>query len=94
VKKICYYTFFVVTNFTKLNLLPKKFSLSSQKYGFGIRDPISGIRDTGSGKNLLRIPDPGVKKAPDTGSGSATLTTHVFSSLVFLLKKALWPEKF
>jgi hypothetical protein len=41
-------------------------SLSSQKYGFGIRDP-------GSGKNLFGIPDPGVKKAPDLGSGSATL---------------------
>jgi hypothetical protein len=36
--------------------------------GFG-----SGIRDPGSGKNLFRIPDPGVKKAPDPGSGSATL---------------------
>ena len=31
--------------------------------GFG-----SGIRDPGSGKNLFRIPDPGVKKAPDPGS--------------------------
>jgi hypothetical protein len=40
---------------------PKKLSLSSQKYGFGIRDP-------GSGKNLFRIPDPGVKKAQDPGS--------------------------
>jgi hypothetical protein len=30
-------------------------------------DPRSGIR-----KNLFRIPDPGVKKAPDPGSGSAT----------------------
>jgi|LakMenE01Jun11ns_1017448.scaffolds.fasta_scaffold7811457_1 hypothetical protein len=44
----------------------KKLSLSSQKYGFGIRDPE---------KNLFRIPDPGVKKAPDPGSGSATLLT-------------------
>ncbi len=25
----------------------------------------SRIRDPGSGKNLFRIPDPGVKKAPD-----------------------------
>jgi hypothetical protein len=41
-------------------------SLSSQKYGFGIQDP-------GSGKNLFQIPDPGVKKAPDPGSRSATL---------------------
>ena len=37
-------------------------------------DPGSGIQDPGSGKNLFRIPDPGVKKAPDPGSGSATLT--------------------
>ena len=31
--------------------------------------------DPGSGKNLIRIPDPGpgVKKAPDPGSGFATL---------------------
>ncbi len=32
------------------------------------------VWDPGSGKNLFRIPDPGVKKAPDPGSGSATLT--------------------
>ena len=29
-----------------------------------------GIRNPGSGKNLFRIPDPGVKNAPDPGSGS------------------------
>jgi len=28
----------------------------------------SRIRDPGSGKNLFRILDPGVKKAPDSGS--------------------------
>jgi hypothetical protein len=28
----------------------------------------------GSGKNLFRIPEPGVKKASDPGSGSPTLT--------------------
>jgi hypothetical protein len=37
--------------------------LLSLRYGFGIRDP-------GSGKNLLGIQDPGVKKAPE-----ATLLT-------------------
>ncbi len=45
---------------------PKKLSLSSQKYGFGIRDPRSGIRDpaktySGSpipGSKRHRIPDP------------------------------------
>jgi hypothetical protein len=44
--------------------MPKKKYL----YGFGIRDSRSRI-------NLFRIPDPGpgVKKAPDPGSGSATL---------------------
>jgi hypothetical protein len=31
------------------------------------------VWDPGSGKNLFRIQDPGVKKAPDPGSGSATL---------------------
>jgi hypothetical protein len=69
-KKICCHTFvFGAINFTKLNyfyFLTKKLSLSSQKYGFG-------IRDRRSGKNLFLIPDPGVKKAPDPGSGSATL---------------------
>ncbi len=65
-----------------IELLSKNLSLTSQKYGFGIRDPE---------KNLFRIPDPGpgVKKAPGpgfkkapgpggqkgTGSRSATLAT-------------------
>jgi hypothetical protein len=44
-------------------------SLNSHKYGFGIQDPGSEIRDK-------PIPDPGVKKAPDPGSGSATLFTN------------------
>jgi hypothetical protein len=35
----------------------------------------SGIRDLGYGINLFQIPDPGVKKAPDPGSGSATLVS-------------------
>jgi hypothetical protein len=36
-------------NFQRIiELLPKKLSLSSQKYGFG-------IQDLGSGKNLFRI---------------------------------------
>jgi hypothetical protein len=46
-----------------------------------VKDQGSGIRDAGSVKNLFRISDPGVKKAPDPGvkkapdprSGSATL---------------------
>ncbi len=40
-----------------------RLSLSSQKYGLGIRDPQKPVPD----------PGPGVKKASDPGSGSATL---------------------
>jgi hypothetical protein len=36
-------------------------------------DPGSEILEPGFGKNRFRIPDPQVKKAPDLGSGSATL---------------------
>jgi hypothetical protein len=50
-----------------LKILPKKLSLSSQKYRFGIRDPRSGIRKK-------PIPDPGVKKAPDPGSATLDKT--------------------
>ncbi len=57
--------------FSTVYFLPKNLSLSSQKYGFTIRDPGS-VK-----KNLFRIPDPGVKKAPDPGSGSATLFINV-----------------
>ncbi len=39
-------------------------------------DPGSEIRDPE--KNLFRIPDPGVKKAPGPGSGSATLAVRPF----------------
>ncbi len=53
-------------NFQKIReLFIKKLSLSSQKYGFGIRDPVSG-------KNPFRILDPGVKRHRilDPGSGA------------------------
>jgi hypothetical protein len=56
--------------------LPKNLSLSSQKYGFGIRDP-------GSGKKLIPDPGPGVKKAPDLGSGSATLVVTFFIGEIY-----------
>jgi hypothetical protein len=61
------------------NILPKKLSLSSPKYGFGIRDlgsgirdpgaeirdPRSGSRDPGSRKNLFRIPWSKRHRIPD-----------------------------
>ncbi len=48
-------------------------------------DPGSGIRDPGSGKNLFRIPDPGVKRAPDPGSGSATLQKRLCKKCITVL---------
>ncbi len=39
----------------------------------------SGIRDPGSGKNLFRIPDPGVKKAPNPGSRIRIRNTDIQS---------------
>jgi hypothetical protein len=46
--------------------LPKNLSLSSKRYGVGIRDPEKKpIQDPGSGSR--------VENAPDPGSGSATL---------------------
>jgi hypothetical protein len=61
-------------NFQRIvELLPKKLSLSSQQYGFGIRDPRSGIR-----KKTYPGSDPGVKNAPDPGS--ATLVSHLAAS--------------
>jgi hypothetical protein len=55
------------------NFLPK----SSKKYGVGIRDPRSVIRDP----EKKTIPEPRsgsrVEKAPDPGSGSATLLKMV-----------------
>jgi hypothetical protein len=50
--------------------LPKKLSLTSQNYGFGIRDPRSG-------ENPFRIPGPGVKKAPDPGSATLEKILHI-----------------
>jgi hypothetical protein len=60
-----------LANFQRIiELLPKKLSKSSSKYGLGIRDPEkthSGSRIQGSKRH--RIPDP--------GSGSATLSTLI-----------------
>ncbi len=56
-------------NFLRIiEFLNQKIVTKLSKNGFGIRDPE---------KNLFRIPDPGVKKAPDPGSGSA-VTGQVF----------------
>jgi hypothetical protein len=105
VKKICCHTFLCshkfhkTENYFSFEVLKKKIwanfqkiiELSTQK----IVSKFSKIWvwDPGSGKNLFRIPDPGVKKAPDPGSGSATLiimSKHFLPTLFFddLLKIA------
>jgi hypothetical protein len=67
--------FFVATKIIKLKIiliranLQRIIELSTQK----IVKKLSGFWDPGSGKNLFRIPDTWFKKAPDPGSGYATL---------------------
>ncbi len=53
-----------------LKFLPKKLSLSSQIYGFWIRDLGSEIRDPGSGKNLFRILGSKRHRIPDPVSAT------------------------
>jgi hypothetical protein len=83
-KKFFVITFYAATNFTKLQIIlvldcwRKKFGpifTTIELFTPKIVTKLSKIWvwDPGSGKNLFRIPDPGVTKAPDPGSGSATL---------------------
>jgi hypothetical protein len=52
----------ILANFQRIiEFVPKNLSLSSQKYGFGIRDPRTGIRKK-------PIPDPGPRGQKGTGS--------------------------
>ncbi len=84
-RKICCHTFFCSHKFHKIvnyfifEMLKKKIWANFQRiielFTQKIVTKLSKIWvwDPGSGKNLFRIPDPVVKKAPDPGSGSATL---------------------
>ncbi len=56
--------------------LPKYVSLTSQKYGFGIRDP-------GSGKNLFRLPDPGSGSRGQKCTGSRIRIRNTAWKVVF-----------
>ena len=85
-KKICYHTFFCSHKFNKIEyyvifeMLKKKiwanFQRTVEVFTQKIFNMLSNIWVWDPGKNLFRIPDPGVKKAPDPGSGSATLVRH------------------
>jgi hypothetical protein len=57
-------------NFPRIiEVFPQKIlSPSPQKYGFGIWDSGSEIRDPEKTYSGSRIPDLGIKKAPDPGS--------------------------
>ncbi len=64
-------------NFQRIiEFFTQKIAKSSQKYGFGIRDPRSGIQDPGprSGTRKKPIPDPGSRG--QKGNGFATLPTR------------------
>jgi hypothetical protein len=85
VKKICCHTFLCshkfhkIENYFSFEELKKKVWPNFQRirnlFTQKIVTKLSKIWvwDPGSGKNLFRIQDPGVKKASDLGSGSATL---------------------
>jgi hypothetical protein len=84
-KKICCHNFLCshkvhkIANYFSFEVLKKKIRPNFQRiielFTQKIVTKLSKIWiwDPGSGKNLYRILDPGVKKAPDPGSGSATL---------------------
>jgi hypothetical protein len=80
------YRFHKIANYFSFEVLKKKIwanferiiELFTQKIVIKLSkiwvwDPGSGIRDPGTGIRKKPIPDLGVKKAPDPGSGSATL---------------------
>jgi hypothetical protein len=74
---------------------PKKLSLISQKYVFGIRDPRSRIRDPEKIYSGSRILIQGSKRhrIPYPGSGSATLEKYVpFLVAVFQIRIGLDPD--
>ncbi len=87
-EKFCCPTFFVDINITViLDLIKKKIWVNLQRIivlftpkvvtklsKTWVWDPVSEIRVPE--KNPFRMPDPWVKKAPDPGSGSATLPPH------------------
>ncbi len=106
-KKISCHTFFVVTNFTKLNIMlflkclrqnlgqfsKNCWSFYPKNFQYALKyvGLGSGIRDPGSGKKP--IPDPGVKKAPDPGSGSATLVLGIRIRRIHMFLSLLDPHR-
>ena len=76
----------------KYFLTSKKWFLSSRKYDLGCSSRIRMLTFYPS-----RIPDPGVKKAPDPGSGTATLSCRKIEdqdSLMLLDPNQTWTSSF
>ncbi len=89
-KNLLSYLFFGVINFKKLNY----FIFEMLKEKIWANFPKIWVWDPGSGKNLFRIPDPGVKKTPDPGSGSATqLATWEQEAEFLLLVRRIKPSQ-
>jgi hypothetical protein len=90
VKKSFLSYLFEIENYFSFEVLKKKISANFQRiiklFTQKIVTKLSKIWlwDPGSGKNLSWIPDLRVKKAPDPGSGSATL---VFRHIIYLTWK-------
>jgi hypothetical protein len=88
---LCSHKFHKIKNYFSFEVLKKKIWANFQRiielFTQKIVTKLSKIWlwDPGSRKNLSRIPDPGVKKAPDPGSGSETgiqiwtMPLHTFS---------------
>jgi hypothetical protein len=88
---LCSHKFHKIANYFSFEVMKKKIWANFQRIVELFTQKIVTKRskiwiwDPGSGKNLFRIPDPGVKKAPDPGSGSATLC--VTCCILLSLKK-------
>jgi hypothetical protein len=71
---LCSHKFHKIENYFSFEVLNKKIWANFQRIielftqKIVIKLSKRWVWDPGSGKNLFRIPDPGVKKAPDTGS--------------------------
>ncbi len=80
---LCSHKFHKIVNYFSFEVLKKKIWANFQRiielFTTKIVKKLLKIWswDPGSEKNLFRIPDPGVKKAPDPGSGSATLFIQI-----------------
>jgi hypothetical protein len=67
---LCSHKFHKIVHYFSFEVLKKKFGPIIELFTQKTVTKLSKVWvwDSGSGKNLFRIPDPGVKKAPDPGS--------------------------